>query len=509
MDSALGFVNVLAVDLSGLGEINLETVIAATALVGTVVVWLVDRYFLRRKRLVYRVQVDAPIGVFPSSHMVDVEVRYQGAVVPDPSIVLLRVDNAGGMDIEPHHVHEKVSFAFPDRKIVGLEVTESKPEALGEMLQRQLDSENFIETSKLILPRTAINRGDSFKFLLVLSGRGDGVTHSGYLAGGSAGGGVYHEPRPRGPGRRTLLFGALSMVLVGALVALFVVDVLQPPDNCVDGQLRIIGSTAVEPTVRELRSAYAAECTRADITIAAGGSRSGTRSLQETGAKDPAAAGQLIAMSDGRAEDSTELQGRPVAVVVFAVVVNRSADVAALSATQLRAVYAGRVTNWKQLGGRDLPIRMVSRVGPDSGSRRVFRDKVLAGDQELGISSDDCRAKDDPAARHHRCEVGTTEEVLARVNEIEGAIGYAELGNSRRFPAITAVAIDSVVPEAPKVADSSYRFWEVEYAYTYKTPGADTLQEAFLNYLMSAAAKPILERDGLVPCAELPAAFCG
>ncbi|MFI5707451.1 hypothetical protein [Kribbella sp. NPDC051620] len=85
-------------DFSGLGDINLETVIAAIALIGTVIVWLVDRYFLRRKRLVYRVQVDAPIGVFPSSHMVDVEVRYQGAVVPDPSIVLLRVDNAGGPD---------------------------------------------------------------------------------------------------------------------------------------------------------------------------------------------------------------------------------------------------------------------------------------------------------------------------------------------------------------------------------------------------------------------------
>ncbi|WP_158292949.1 MULTISPECIES: PstS family phosphate ABC transporter substrate-binding protein [Kribbella] len=499
----------LAVDFSGLGDINLETVIAAIALIGTVIVWLVDRYFLRRKRLVYRVQVDAPIGVFPSSHMVDVEVRYQGAVVPDPSIVLLRVDNAGGMDIEPHHMHEKVSFAFPDRKIVGLEVTEAKPEALGQMLQRQLDSENFIETSKLILPRTAINRGDSFKFLLVLSGRGDGVTHSGYLAGGSAGGGVYHEPRPRGPGRRTLMFGALSLLLVGALVALFVVDVLQPPDNCASGRLQIIGSTAVEPTMKELRSAYAAECTQADITIAANGSRSGTRALNETATRDPAAAGQLIAMSDGPAEDSPDLRGRSIAVVVFAVVLNRSTDVTALTVTQLRDIYAGRLTNWKQLGGRDLPIRMVSRVGPDSGSRRTFRDKVLAGDQELGISSDDCRTKDDPVAKHHRCEVGTTEELLSRLNDIEGAIGYAELGGSRKYPVVTVASIDGVVPDASKVADRSYRFWEVEHAYTYKAPGQDSLQEAFLDYLGSMQARPILARDGLVPCPELPSAFCG
>ncbi|WP_145811367.1 PstS family phosphate ABC transporter substrate-binding protein [Kribbella amoyensis] len=500
---------VLALDFSGLGDINLETVIAGIALVGTAIAWLVDRYFLRRKRLVYRVQVDAPIGVYPSSHMVDVEVRHQDEVVEDPSVVLLRVDNAGGMDIEPHHVHEKVSFAFPDRKIVGLEVTEATPEALGRILQRRLDTENFVDTGKLIVPRIAINRGDSFKFLLVLSGRGEGVTHSGYLAGGSAGGGVYHEPRPRGPGRRTLMFGAVASVLVGALVALFLVDVFQPPDNCASGQLRIVGSTAVEPTIKELRSAYAAECTQADITIATTGSRSGVRSLDETGKKDAASAESVIAMSDGPAENAPDLRGRPIAVVVFAVVVNRSAEIDALTTHQLRAIYAGRLTNWKQLGGRDLPIRMISRVGPDSGSRRTFREKVLAGDQELGITSDDCRTKDDPAARQHRCEVGTTEELLSRVDDIEGAIGYAELGGSRKYPGLTAAEIDGVVPQAARVADTTYRFWEVEYAYTYGAPEPDSLAAAFLEYAGSAQARAVLVRDGLVPCAELPGSLCG
>ncbi|MGC4941393.1 substrate-binding domain-containing protein [Kribbella sp. DT2] len=499
----------LAVDFSGLGDINLETVIAAIALISTAIAWTVDRYFLRRKRLVYRVQVDAPIGVFPSSHMVDVEVRHQGDVVEEPSVVLLRVDNAGGMDIEPHHMHEKVSFAFPDRTIVGLEVTEAEPEALGEMLQRQLDSEKFVDTSRLVIPRMAINRGDSFKFLLVLSGRGDGVTHSGYLAGGSAGGGVYHEPRPRGPGRRTLIFGALSLVLVGALVALFLVDVLQPPDNCAAGQVRVVGSTAVEPTVKEVRSAYVAECTQADITIAASGSRSGTRLLADTGKKDPAAAEKLIALSDGPAEEASELQSRPIAVVVFAVVVNRTTDVSTLTINQLRDIYAGRLTNWKQLGGRDLPIRMVSRVGPDSGSRRTFREKVLAGDQELGITSDDCRTKDDAVARQTRCEVGTTEELLSRVADIDGAIGYAEIGGSRKYPTLTPVAIDGVVPATNSVSDRTYRFWEVEHAYTAAPPKPDSLQDAFLDYLTSDQAKPILARDGLVPCGDLPGDFCG
>jgi ABC-type phosphate transport system substrate-binding protein len=290
---------------------------------------------------------------------------------------------------------------------------------------------------------------------------------------------------------------------------LFLVDVLQPPDNCESGQLRVIGSTAVEPTMRELRTAYAADCSDADITIAANGSRSGVRTLNETGAQDAGAAATLIAMSDGPAEDSPDLRGEAVAVVVFAVVANRSSDVAGLTTTQLRDIYNGKTTNWKQLGGRDLPIRMVSRVGPDSGSRRVFREKVLGGDQELGISSDDCRRDDDPAAKYHRCEVGTTEELLTRVNEIEGAIGYAELGSARTFPEIAIASVDGVVPDAAKVSDGSYKFWEVEHAYTYKTPEPDSLTAAFLDYVRSTQARPVLSRGGLVPCGDLPAGFCG
>ena len=500
-------------DFSGFGNINLETVIAAVTLFGTSIVWLLDRYLWRRKRLVYRVQVDAQIGVHPKNQakeMVDVEVVHQKTVVQDPSIVLLRLDNAGGTDIDARDMQHKVAFAFPDRKIVRMKVVESHPDSLGKMLESRMNPADYVDTEKLMLPRIAINRGDHFKFLLVLSGKGSGIAHSGYLAGGSTGGGVYHEPRPRGPGRRTLMFGALTLVLVGALVAFFLVDVMQPPDNCESGRLRVIGSTAVEATMAELRSAYATECTYADVTIAANGSRSGVRSLSDLGGKDGAAASKVIAMSDGPAEDAPTLRGEAMAVVVFAVVINRSADVTALTTAQLRDIYNGKITNWKDVGGKDLPIRMVSRVGPDSGSRRVFREKALGGDQELGITSDDCRKDDDAAvAKFHRCEVGTTEELLTRVNEVGGAIGYAELGSARKFPDLTIATVDTVVPDSSKVASGAYKLWEVEHAYTYKTPETGSLTAAFLEYIRSPQARPILERSGLVPCVDLPAGFCG
>jgi phosphate transport system substrate-binding protein len=499
-------------DFSGLATIDLGTVIALVSLIGTSIVWLLDRYFWRRKRLVYRVQVDAQIGVHPrqdrAREMVDIEVVHQGTAVQEPSIVLLRVDNTG-TDIDARDMQGEVEFTFPDRKIVRMKVVESHPPKLGAMIEKEMKPAGYVDQDTLILPRLAINHGDHFKFLLVLSGLGKGVKHSGYLAGG-ANGGVYHEPRPRGPGRRTLIFGATTLVLVGALVAFFLVDVLQPPDNCASGQLRVIGSTAVEPTMTELRSAYAKDCSQADITIAANGSRRGVGDLKDLGAKDAAAAGKVIAMSDGPAEDAPNLSGEAVAVVVFAVVVNRAAGVTNLTTDELRKIYTGKITNWNQLGGKDLPIRMVSRVGPDSGSRLVFREKVLGGDQELGITSDDCRRDDDAAgAKYHRCEVGTTDELLTRVNGIDGAIGYAELGTARKFPELAAVTIDNVVPDTSKVADRSYKFWEVEHAYTYQAPDAKSLTAAFLDYVRSTQARPVLERGGLIPCGALPPGFCG
>ncbi|TCC32870.1 PstS family phosphate ABC transporter substrate-binding protein [Kribbella speibonae] len=499
-------------DFSELGTIDLGTVIALVSLLGTSIVWLLDRYLWRRKRLVYRVQVDAQIGVHPSQkrarEMVDIEVVHQGQAVQEPSIVLLRVDNAG-TDIDARDMQGEVEFSFPGRKIVRMKVVESHPPKLGDLIEKDLKPAEYVDTDTITVPKLAINRGDHFKFLLVLSGKGKDVTHSGYLAGG-ANGGVYHEPRPRGPGRRTLIFGATTLVLVGAFVAFFLVDVLQPPDNCSSGQLRVSGSTAVEPTMTELRSAYASECSQADIVIASNGSLRGVQDLANLGAKDPVAASKVIAMSDGPAQDSPSLNGEAVAVVVFAVVVNRSAGVTGLTAAELRDIYTGKVTNWNQLGGENLPIRMVSRVGPDSGSRRVFREKVLGGVQELGITSDDCRRDDDAAAaKYHRCEVGTTDELLARVNDIDGAIGYAELGTARKFPELAAVTIDNVVPDTSKVADRSYKFWEVEHAYTYQAPDAKSLTAAFLDYMRSTQARPVLERGGLVPCGELPPGFCG
>lgn len=489
-----------------LGDITLETAIAAAALVGTLALWLIDRYRARLRRLAYRVQVDAELAVQPKTQtkMVDLEVRHKNTPVTNPSVVLIRVDNVGGDHIERQHIEREVRFSFPDRKIVGLEVTEADPDELGNEIRDRLVPDDFIDTHEVKLPRIAINKGSTFKLLVLLSGPRNGVGSGGLIAG-AKGNGVFREPRPLGLSRGTLMFGSVSLLLVGALVAFVLVNVARPPEDCVEGRLRIVGSTAVEPVMKEIRRGYVGTCTDAGIDVTARGSRSGTRALAAGQGRDSDGSA-LIAMSDGPADDEANLQRIPVAAVVFALVVNRSAGVDSLTTAQVRDIYAGRVTNWSQLGGRSEPIRMVSRVGPDSGSRRVFRDKVLGGSQELGISSDNCRTKT-AAASHYRCEVATTDELLSRVDDLEGAIGYAELGTSRKHTGLSVVPLDGVAPDPAKIAAGGYGFWEIEYAYTYQRPEQGSLSQAFLDYLLSADARPVLSGDGLVPCADL-AAVC-
>ncbi|KUO08052.1 hypothetical protein AQJ58_32355 [Streptomyces sp. DSM 15324] len=85
----------------------------------------------------------------------------------------------------------------------------------------------------------------------------------------------------------------------------------------------------------------------------------------------------LIALSDGpKPAGLEEPRENRVAVSVFALVVNDDIRLKNLSTTAVRRLYRGRITNWSQLGGPDLPVVLVSRDA-NSGTRQVFQRRVL------------------------------------------------------------------------------------------------------------------------------------
>lgn len=195
-----------------------------------------------------------------------------------------------------------------------------------------------------------------------------------------------------------------------------------------------------------------------------------------------------------------ELTENRVALVVFALVVNDDVTLRNLTTAGVRRLYRGEITDWKQLGGPDLPVRLVSGDA-NSGTRQVFQRRVL-GRGEIANSSVDCVHKDDPTARVIRCELDSTDQVLSEVARLTGAVGYAELNVAQGATGLHILSLDADAPsvEAIERGVSPYPYREIEYAYTYRRPAADSLTSSFLSYVVKGNGEDVIRSYGHVPC---------
>ncbi|MCX4097349.1 substrate-binding domain-containing protein [Nocardia sp. alder85J] len=500
----------------------LGVIVAVAGVVVPVGIFFWDSVVRGLKRLGYRVQMDTPVTG-------EVESRYSGVLTQlrpaaaaggkspklgDLSIVLIRMENSGFTTIDtsdykvPDNDPVGLHIGFPRRRVIGMAVTELSDPGLQQSLGRDSGigtrEDEQRDTGYIDLPRVPLNRGEHYKVLAILE-RISGDRHypppvvSGGLKGGSL-----HETRSRtGP-------SGPALGLVVFLIAVIVAEVTffrpaRPPLDCASGRITVTGSTAFAPVLADVAQSYQHTCGKATFGFdpQSSGSDAGLTSLNEAGTRS----GQtppIIAFSDGEKRSGfPDLLARPIAFVLFAVVVNPKARVLDLTRAQLQDLYAGRITNWSELGGADLPVRLVSRqLG--SGTRTTFESRVL-GAVEAGVNSKDCETvynKAIPGPPH--CEQLTTDKLLDTVAASDGAIGYSELGTATlRSKDVAVVRIDGQPADREHALHNAYPYWETEYAYTYGEPKADSLIASFLRYLTDQVGIDIIRSHGDLPCSEL------
>jgi ABC-type phosphate transport system substrate-binding protein len=414
--------------------------------------------------------------------------------VAHPSLVLLRVRNTGFSGVRRAGIRRPLTFTFPGRTVVEYVVTDCHG-ITPEEIQPPGESELSVVDNRIILPRFPMRTRASFKLLVLLSGPGNGVLGKGRLRRGR----VVHERRRRGPMARNVTFGALVALLIAAQAGVAVGMGPPVPASCRNGDLALDGSTAFTPAASKIAAAYTGVCRDAHITVTGNASFNGLDNL--TPASQNGTPGSVqIAMSDGPAPAGFDkVNGHPVAVVLFAVVVNMHADVLNLTTAELRGIFSGTITNWQQVGGARLPVRIVARTS-GSGTRRAFDSKVLGG-SEPEPSSYDCVTKGAaPASPVVRCEVDTTTTLLKRVNAVPGAIGYAQITDATAYGNVKSVEINGWDANIGTVQRGSYPYWTVEYLYTNGLPPAGSLTAAFLSYMNSDTAENILRANNYTPC---------
>jgi phosphate transport system substrate-binding protein len=175
-----------------------------------------------------------------------------------------------------------------------------------------------------------------------------------------------------------------------------------------------------------------------------------------------------------------------VCVIPFAMVVNLDVTVNQLSTDQIISIYStGQITNWKQVGGPDLPIVPVVRPST-SGTRATFRKYILGGRDENGklLQSD------------------SSQSVLQAVAQTPGAIGY--LAVSVADSTVKTVAVDGQLPTPTAIQHGQYAFWGYEHMYTLGDNGGIT--GAFLDFMLTPAVQTLAQQLGYIPIAAMTAA---
>lgn len=485
-----------------------------------------------RKRLGYRVQMDTPLtGEVRSGHSQVFEdlTLPPGTQLSDVSIVLLRIHNHGVTDIVGSDYLVNVDnptgirVRFPRRRVLGVAVTELHRASLGINLEqpvraepqiRRFDDDNAGGVGIIDLPGVPLKRGDHYKILAVLRRwETDGAGPDGH--GGEPepaevhtaiqGGTVTETEAHAEWSRRMLILVAFLVVVIVGLGATTTVTILQRPEpaplDCASGNLTLTGSTAFAAVMKDAAQAYRKTCPGAQFTFSFESSDVGLQQLNEVGKREQRSP-DMVAITDGvKTGKYPELLAEPIALSLFTLVANKKADVQDLSQAQIRDLYDGKIANWKEIGGNDVPVRLVGR-SPNSGTRQAFERQVL-GHWESGPNSRDCESTGDGSAGPPHCHQSSTDNVLSAVARIDGAIGYSELGSASNHNDVVVVRIDGHRAARDDAVHHAYPFWGTEYAYTYEEPKADSLVASFLRYLTKEVGKDVIRSHGNLACTDL------
>lgn len=230
--------------------------------------------------------------------------------------------------------------------------------------------------------------------------------------------------------------------------------------------LRLLADSATLPLLRDLTSAYHPPDLLLTWDIQAGEMSTLLNWLNTSTA--PYA---LMDYTQGAGPDA--MWSTPVGEDGIAVIVHPSTPVTDLSAAQLRAIFQGRVDNWKSLGGLDEPLTVVARSA--STTSQIIQTMVL-GDRHLTQAA----------------QLATTSQAVVDIVSAQpGAIGFVSMGYLS--PSVRTIRLDSVLPTPDSVTSKLYPIRAPIIFVGPNAPGDDAYR-AFFAWVQSPEGQAIVQR---------------
>ncbi|MGD8593865.1 MAG: phosphate ABC transporter substrate-binding protein [Gammaproteobacteria bacterium] len=230
----------------------------------------------------------------------------------------------------------------------------------------------------------------------------------------------------------------------------------------------------------ELAAAYEAK-TGIKIDLQGGGA---TRGIRDT-AKLKIDMGGTCRMTLPEV-DKSEMHAtlHPVAWDALAIIVHKSNPVNGLSSRQVKDIYEGKITNWKQVGGKNVPMELYVREGKISGVGYAIRQYLFENSDEEFVSD------------HVVKSSGPLEKA---VEKRPNAIGITGISSARKRD-VKVLGFDGKTPTYENVKNGQYGLYRPLYLVT--SPAPSKVVKSFIEFAQSEEGKEILRKNKTVPYAD-------
>ena len=274
-----------------------------------------------------------------------------------------------------------------------------------------------------------------------------------------------------------LMVGALLVTMVGATFVGCGSNSSEGKNNTASNggsvTISISGSTSVGPLMEKIQEKYEEENNNVTLEIQQNGSGAGI--------KDVISGISEIGMSSRelKDEEKTSVQGTTVAYDGIALLVNTENPVSNISLEDVKKIYTGEITNWKELGGDDSPIVVVSRE-EGSGTRDAFQEIVGYKSEEL---TKDATISDGSGA------------VKTTVAGNKNAIGFASFEYIDNT--VKALNVNDVEPTAENVKAGDYKISRPFILVTKEDSLTENGQK-LIDFVLSTEGQQIVEENKLI-----------
>ncbi|WP_279095639.1 phosphate ABC transporter substrate-binding protein [Lactobacillus taiwanensis] len=227
-------------------------------------------------------------------------------------------------------------------------------------------------------------------------------------------------------------------------------------------KITVVGSSAMQLLAEQAGNDYRLSHPDSNIVVQGGGSGTGLSQVQ-AGAVE-------IGTSDVFAEtqkgiNAKKLQNHLIAVVGIVPIVNKSAGVKNLTKQQLSDIFTGKITNWKQVGGKNQNIIVINR-SKGSGTRGTFEGLILNGKKPIQAQEQDSN--------------GTVRKI---VSSTPGTISYISFPYANDEN-IQKLSVDGIKPTNKNVETNRWHLWSYEHMYTKGKPNKNV--QKFIDYMLGS-----------------------